>query len=193
MDKPLIKAIITEEDLVRLDAGGARYELADGELVEMSPVGVRHAEIAGNGYDILKPHVKANQLGSVYMDGLIYVLHIDPVTEKRTVRIPDISFVRKGRLPADFDRSRPFPGAPDLAVEVVSPDEGADELLAKIRDYFAYGTEQVWVLYPEQRELHQHIRGEKGIRVYLESDTLDGGTLLPGLTIPIAALFVVEE
>lgn len=190
---PTTQTLITEDDLIRLDAQGQRFELVNGELVEMSPVGIQHAEISGNAYIALKHFVSISQLGSVHGASLIYVLHIDPETGKRTTRIPDTSFVRKGRLPKGYDRSRPFPGAPDLAIEVVSPDEGADELLAKIRDYFAYGTEQVWVLYSDQRELHQHIRGEKEIRIYLEDDTLDGGSLLPGLKLAIRDLFLQPD
>jgi Uma2 family endonuclease len=192
MDAPAT-TVLTEADLLKLGAQGLRFEVIDGEVVEMSPVGVRHAMVAGNAYDVLKPHVTANKLGYIFMDGLIYVLHVDPVTGIRKARIPDTSFVRKGRLPKDFDLSRPFPGAPDLAIEVVSPEETADELLAKIRDYFAYGTEQVWVLYPNQIELHQHIQGEKGSHVYTEGDTIDGGSLLPGLTIAVKDLFTIPE
>jgi Uma2 family endonuclease len=192
MDVPAT-TILTEVDLLKLGAQGLRFEVIDGEIVEMSPVGIRHAIVAGNTYDALKPHVTASKLGYVFMDSLIYVLHVDPVTGVRKTRIPDTSFVRKGRLPTDFDLSRPFPGAPDLAIEVVPPEETADDLLAKIRDYFAYGTEQVWVLYPNPRELHHHIRGEKGNHVYTEDDTISGGTLLPGLTIAIKDLFVEPE
>ena len=158
----------------------------------MQPVGVQHSDIAGNTYDILKPFARANKLGEVRMDSLIFVLHADPEAGIRKTRIPDVSFVRKGRLPKDFDRSRPFPGAPDLAVEVLSPDEGADELLAKIRDYFAYGTDEVWVLYSDQQELHQHIRGEKGIHIFTAEDNITS-VLFPGLTIKITDLFLIPE
>jgi Uma2 family endonuclease len=187
-----IKTKITEAGLLRLGAQDILFEVIDGEIVEMQPVGVQHSDIAGNTYDILKPFARANKLGEVRMDSLIFILHADPDAGIRKTRIPDVSFVRKGRLPKDFDRSRPFPGAPDLAVEVVSPDEGADELLAKIRDYFAYGTDQVWVLYSEQQELHQYIRGEKGIHIFTAEDIF-GSVLFPGLNIKIADLFVIPE
>ncbi len=193
MDSPSAKTIATEDDLMRLDAQGQRFELSDGELIEQSPVGVKHADVAGNVYDTLKAFVKAHQLGAVRMDSLIYLLHIDPDSGKRTARIPDTSFTRKGRLPKDFDRSRPFPGAPDLAVEVVSPSEGADDLMAKIRDYLRYGSEQVWVLYPEQKELHQYINGEKSSHIYVEDDRIDGGTLIPGFSARVGDFFVPIE
>ena len=193
MNTPVVETIITEADLIRLDAQGQRFELVEGELVEMNPVGLQHSDITGNVYDKLKPFVIEHKLGRVNMDSLIYVLHINPETDKRTARIPDTSFTRKGRLPPDFDRTRPFPGAPDLAVEVVSPGEDADDLMGKIRDYLRYGTEQVWVLYPGPVELHQYIQGEKGSRIYFEDDILDGGTLLPGFSVRIADFFVLPE
>jgi Uma2 family endonuclease len=182
--------ILTEADLLRLGAQDVRFEVIDGEIVEMAPVGVQHSDTAGNVYDTLKPFARANQLGEVRMDGLIFVLHADAEGGIRKTRIPDVSFVRKGRLPKDFDRSRPFPGAPDLAVEVVSPDESADELLAKIRDYFMYGTEEVWVLYGGQKELHRFIHGEKSSRIYSEDDMLTS-PLFPGLEVLIKDLFAV--
>lgn len=193
MERTQTPTLLTEDDLIRLSVSGRRYELVQGELVEMNPVGIEHSDICGNAYRALYAFVTEHKLGRVNMDGLIFVLHIDPVTDQRTARIPDTSFVRKGRLPKDYDRSRPFPGAPDQAIEVVSPDEGAGELMGRIRDYLRFGTEQVWVLYPESRELHQFIQGEKASHIYTEGDHLNGGALLPGFEIRVADLFTQPE
>lgn len=193
MDMPIVETIITEDDLIRLDAKGQLFELVNGELVEMNPVGLQHSDITGTVYRTLYDFAIPRKLGRVNMDSLIYVLHIHPETGKRTARVPDTSFTRKGRLPKDFDRARPFPGAPDLAVEVVSPGEDADDLMGKIRDYLRYGTQQVWVLYPGPVELHQYIQGEKGSRIYFEADILDGGTLLPGFSVRVGDFFVLPE
>lgn len=182
---------ITEADLLRLGAQDILFEIIDGEIIEMQPVGVQHSDIAGNTYDILKPFARANKLGEVRMDSLIFVLHVDKEGSIRKTRIPDVSFVRRGRLSKDFDRSRPFPGAPDLAVEVVSPDESADELQAKIRDYFAYGTDEVWVLYSD-KELHQYIRGEKSSHIFTVEDIFTSA-LFPGLNIKVADLFLIPD
>ncbi len=187
-----IKTKITEADLLRLGAQDIWFEVIDGEIIEMQPVGVQHSDIAGNTYDILKPFASTHKLGVVRMDSLIFVLHVDKEEGIRKTRIPDVSFVRRGRLSKDFDRSRPFPGAPDLAVKVVSPDESAGEVLAKIRDYFAYGTDEIWVLYSEQKELHQYIRGEKGSHIFTAEDDF-ASVLFPGLSIKIADLFLIPE
>lgn len=96
METPTTKTLITEDDLIRLDAQGQRFELVDGELVEIGPVGIEHSDVSGNAYRKLYDFATNHKLGRVYMDNLILVLHIDPITEKRTIRIPDTSFVRKG-------------------------------------------------------------------------------------------------
>jgi len=192
MDAVKVKPI-TLQDLLRLNMKEGRFEVIDGEIVEMSPVGFRHVIVAGNAYRVLYDFATPQKLGYVCTDNLIYILYIDPETGIRKTRIPDASFIRKGRLPKDFDLGLPFPGAPDLAVEVMSPDDSALELLAKIRDYFAYDTEQVWVLYPDQRELHQHIRGINQIRIYGEDDILTADSLFPGLEIKIKNLFALPD
>jgi Uma2 family endonuclease len=188
-------SFMTEQDLLRFAEQNEflRFEIVDGEMVEMTPIGVLHNIVAGNAYSVLRPFVHNNKLGYVFTDNLIYVLHHDPETGVRNMRVPDGSFVRKGRLPKDFDLSLPFPGAPYLAIEVMSPSDTADELMSRIRDYFQYGTEQVWVMYPKQRELHQHVRGETVIRVYGAEDILTAESLLPGFALVVGELFVVPD
>src|SRR5438105_13544496 len=129
------RTAITEADLLRLGAHDQWVEVVNGELVATSPSGVLHVIIAGNVYRVLYAFVTEHKLGYVCMDSLIFVLLRNPEGKIIKSRIPDTSFVRKGRLPKDFDLSRPFPGAPDLAIEVMSPDDSAEDLLAKIRDY----------------------------------------------------------
>lgn len=127
------------------------------------------------------------------MDSLIYVLEHDPEAGIRNSRIADTSFVRKGRIPPDFDLRLPFPGAPDLAVEVVLPDETAKEILAKVRDYLRFGSEQVWVLYPEQKELHQYVSGSDSVRVYQGDDRIECAALFPDLEVTAAEFFALPE
>lgn len=180
---------ITELDLLRLNTD-ACVEVINGEHVTLSPTGFLHNIIASNIYDVLRPYAKAHDLGYVAGDSLIYVLERagDKIIR---ARIPDVSFIRKGHIP-QFDFSKPFPGAPDFAVEVVSPSESEQDTLAKIRDYFAHGTEQAWVVYPTTEEVHVYQRDDpKTIRVYTVGDNLHAETLFPGLSIPVSALFVL--
>jgi len=109
-------------------------------------------------------------------------------------RIPDVSFIRKGRLPKGEDKKRPFRGSPDLAVEVVSPSESAAILRSKVLDYLSEGTEQVWIVYPDQKEVHVHEGSEsEDVRIYRGQDRLRAETLFPDLKIPIAEFFVEDN
>jgi Uma2 family endonuclease len=184
---------ITEDDLLRLGAQDKWIEVVNGEIVEMNPVGIQHVVIADNVSEILRKPVKEKNLGYVFSDSLIYVLERSPNGRIKRSRIPDVSFVRRSNFPKKYDVKRPFPGAPDLAVEVVSPDESAETVLDKVRDYLKYGSEQVWVLYPDQHELHQYVQGEDAVRTYRAADTLEAPTLFPGLKILVGDLFILPD
>lgn len=113
------------DELLRLGSD-ARVEIIEGEIVEMSSVGIEHAVIADNVYRALFQFVTKNNLGYVFSADLIYVLKEDKAKKLRNTCAPDTSFVRRGRFPKDFNVKKPFPGGPDLAVEVMSPDDKAE-------------------------------------------------------------------
>jgi len=183
---------ITINDIMQLDED-KRYEVVNGVLKDNTvTAGFTHITITTNLYDILKPYVRAKKLGYVYTDGLTYILYEDKEEGIRDTRIPDFSFVRPGLIPEDWDRSRPFPGCPALAVEVVSPTEKPADLMGKIASYLRYDTEQVWVIYPLMQELHQYSKDEQAPKIYEAEDTLIAETLFPELKIKIADLFVDE-
>ncbi len=163
-------------------------EIVDGELREKPVAGYIHALVITHLMYIIGNYVRAQQLGACYADGLTYILHVDDNDVPRT-RIPDFSFMRRGALP-QFDKRRPVPAAPTLAVEVVSASESAAELNDKINDYLTYGAEAVWVIYPEAQKLHVHQPNSKTITVYEADDTLQDEALLPGLSVTIRDLFV---
>jgi Uma2 family endonuclease len=191
MTAEAIETGISEDDLMQLGAEDQWIEVHNGEIVRMSPVGVQHVAIADNLYDILKPFVRTHELGHIFSDGLIYVLERSPRGKIITSRVPDVSFVRRGRFPEGLNVKKPFPGAPDLAIEVVSPQETADTILSKVRDYLQHGSEQVWVLYSDQKQLYQYINGEDVVHIYRAGDTFEAPTLFPGLKIVIADLFIL--
>ncbi|MBZ0298063.1 MAG: Uma2 family endonuclease [Anaerolineae bacterium] len=182
---------VTEADLLRLNAENT-VEIVNGEVITLSPTGFLHNIVASNIYDLLRPYAKQHDLGYVASDSLIYVLERegDRITLSR---IPDVSFIRKDNIP-EFDFNRPFPGAPDFAVEVVSPSESEQETLAKIRDYFAHGTEEAWVVYPNIREIHVYRHDDpKHIRVYDAQDILTTDSLFPGLRIQVSDCFILPN
>jgi len=192
MEAPRVANAVTLDDLMALGSD-ANVEVVNGEIVYMSPVGGLHHIITGNIYRTLDGHVVPNRLGIVFMDGLLYLLK-ENQQGLRGARVPDVSFVRKERIPKDWNMERPFPGAPDLAVEVVSPGDDVDELLERVRDYLEAGTAQVWVFYPRQKEIHQYRSSTPDIvRVYTGRDQIDVDELFPGLVLIAEDLFALPQ
>ena len=127
---------MTAEELLRLPSGmGKRYELIRGEVKTMTPASPRHGKIAVRIGGRLDHFVSARQLGEVYGAETGFTLRRKP----DTVRTPDAAFVSAARIPPGGIQSGYFPGAPDLAVEVVSPDDTAAEVKAKVNEYFEAG------------------------------------------------------
>jgi Uma2 family endonuclease len=77
---------------------------------------------------------------------------------------------------------------PDLAVEVISPNEVHEDVLMKVNEYFAFGVRTVWVVVPRTREIYVY-RTASDVRILTATDELDGGDLLPGFRLPLADLF----
>jgi Uma2 family endonuclease len=182
---------VDEDELMRLGSD-AMVEVIDGEIVEMAAVGILHHIIVGNLYHILDTWVRVVEIGFIFPDGLLFHLFREGKRIKGS-RVPDLSFVRKGSIPKGWDISRPFPGAPALAIEVMSPDDSSEDVLKKVREYLAAGSEQVWVVYPEPRELHQFRRGFADVRTYTGSETIDVEGLFPGLELKMDAIFALPE
>ena len=139
-------ALVTADELLRLNLPDKRTELVKGVLVVREPAGGRHGRVAMETARRLANHVQAHGLGRVYAAETGFTLFRNP----DTVRAPDVAFVRNDRLvdpePAGF-----FQIAPDLAVEVLSPGDRPGEVLAKVADWLSAGTKLVWVVDPERR------------------------------------------
>ncbi len=169
------------------------YEVIDGDLIEMTAAGLLHQFIARNVFRKLDPFVASNVLGEVFQDGLTFYLDVEQLIIKGS-QVPDVSFIRKGRIPVDWDIERPFPGAPDLAVEVVSPGDDAELLNVRVERYLQFGTEQVWVFHPRQKQIHVFSRNDPDtMKIYRVGQTLIAESLFPGLVLKIADLFVVPS
>ena len=179
--------VITEEELMSLGSD-ARVEVVDGEIVEMTPVGGLHHIIAGIIHDLLKTYVKPRKLGFVFMDGLIYLMN-KKSAGLRDSYVPDVSFIRQESIPKDWDVERPFPGAPTLPVEITSPGDDVEAVIRKVRKYLEAGTEQVWVVFPRQKEIHQYIKDNPNIRTYTGTDSIDAEALFPGVSLPLPEIF----
>jgi Uma2 family endonuclease len=165
---------------------GAAREIIAGEWAkENEMAGQLHGLIGGRLYFTLYLFVSNHQLGQVYPDNTSYILEGTP-QNIRIHRIPDLSFVREERV--NRQNMGPMLFAPDIAIEVLSPTEREGETAGKIADYLRFGSQQVWVIDPEERSLAVHFPTGR-VRVYQGEDVLPGGDLLPGFELRIADLF----
>ena len=178
------RTLLTAEDLARLPDDGMRYELWDGELIEMSPAEGEHGWLSADYARLIGTFVVAHELGEVFDSSTGFWLGENP----DSVVAPDIAFVRENRLPPDGTWKGFFRFAPDLAVEVVSPSERGPGIAAKIARYLAAGTALVVVVTARHRRLTLHRADQPPLELNIEDDfTCDD--LIPGLRIPVAAIF----
>jgi Uma2 family endonuclease len=162
--------------------GEGLFELVDGELVEKPTMGTYSGEAAGIIYVRLFMHAQANHLGKAYFEVSYRCFPEKP----NQLRRPDISFISTSRL-AGVPGEGHVPVRPDLAVEVVSPNDGVYELDEKLLDYQSAGIPLVWVVNPQARLIGIHRPG-KPIEELRDSGTLDGGEVLPGFSAVVSEL-----
>lgn len=177
--------LITADELFRLTSDGKRHELVRGELKSMTPAGFAHGLVAQRLGAAILQFATQNRLGVVPSAETGFALAKNP----DTVRGPDVAFVAMERLATIGVPMAYFPGAPDLAVEVVSPGDTVNEVDEKTADWLAHGTRQVWVVNPRTRRIAVH-RSATDIVHLSASDTLEGGDVLPGFALPVADVFV---
>jgi Uma2 family endonuclease len=178
--------LMTAEDLLKLPRGHFRHELIKGELKQMSPAGHDHGRIVMELAGPPHQYVKSKNLGKVYGAETGFKLESDP----DTVRAPDIAFIRQERV-TGVGRSKGYwIGAPDLAVEVISPSDIVGEVEEKVEEWLEAGTSLVWVVSPKLQTVTVY-RSLNDIATLTEKDTLDGGDVIPGFQYPIAELFTL--
>jgi len=184
---------ITQDDLIRLEAESDEFwiEVDDGAIVKVERnMTWLHVLIMRNLFRILDMYVQSNNLGWVMPDGVRYILDVDKDDIQRAYK-PDLSYVRTGRIGADFDWSGDFTGAPELAVEIASPGQGIPYFVKRVDRFLSAGVEEIWVIYPSRKELYQYrIDAEVNSR-YGEQDTLTT-PLFPNLSISMADLFKTQ-
>jgi Uma2 family endonuclease len=153
---------------------GYKSELVDGEVVLMPGPGFPHGLVSAKLAYLLTQHALQHRLGMVVVESG-YVLQRKP----DTVRGPDVSFVSAARVDAEGVPRVYFEGSPDLAVEVLSPDDRAIYMEDKVAQYLAKGARLVWVINPQRRTATVHVP-DGPPRVIGEDDALDGGDVVPG-------------
>lgn len=175
----------TEEELQSLPDDGFIHEVVDGELVMSPENNFQHENICIRLSAALHNYNETNKLGVVLGSSAGYWM------SNRNCRAPDVSFIRSERLKqAGFTTStqRFFPGAPDLAIEILSPNSMRREMDDRLRDFFASGTQIVWLINPELEAVEICYALDKR-KLLGAGAELDGEHLLPGFRYPIANLF----
>jgi Uma2 family endonuclease len=176
--------LVTADELLQMPDDGYRYELIRGEIRRMPPAGFEHGDIALNIGAKLKEHTSQTGQGKAVAAETGFRLAADP----DTVRAADAAFVSQQRID-EVGRIRGFfPGAPDLAVEVISPNDIYSEVEEKVLEWLDAGTRMVIVVNPRKRTVTVY-RSQTDITILKENDTLSGADVLPGFACKVAELF----
>ena len=172
----------TDEEFMALPDGD-RYELVNGELIIVGNSGMEHGNLGAFLCGLLEIYARRNKLGLTFDSSTAFTM------KTGNKRSPDVSFVAKDRLrglkklPKGF-----FQGAPDLAVEIISPSNTFNEIHTKIVEYFDSGSKLVWVIHPDEESVLVYHKPQPD-KLLQRSDSLDGETIIPGFTVPLTELF----
>ncbi len=186
LDAPAKLKLLSLDELLKI---GKRVEIIDGEVREKCASGILHQIVSQNILNNLDAYVRKDNSSVIFYSGLTYLMFSEAKGLKDSF-VPDISFIRLENILPMTDISKPYPGA----VEVISPGEDADDIQTKLRTYLAKGTEQIWLVYPTTKELHQYRRDNNPeIRIYRGSQTLDLADLFPNLELTTDQIFAIPE
>ena len=174
--------LLTAEELEYVDVPGKVIELVRGQLIVREPPSTRHGMVAATLAYLITDHVRRHRLGVVIQDAG-FKIESDP----DTVRAPDVAFVTNARFD-QIPRTGYAPFAPDLAAEIVSPNDRLGEVLSKVGQWLDAGTRLVWVVDPARA--HARVFHENGDITIVGADgSLDGGQVLPGFTCALSEVF----
>jgi Uma2 family endonuclease len=174
--------LVTAEELEKFPDDDYRYELVAGRLIRMSPVGFQHGTTVIRLGALLMRHAQERGLGAV-MTEVGFKLASNP----DTVRAPDVAFIRRDRMPTPEPRGF-WNGPPDLAIEVLSPDDRPDDVREKLAEYLTHGVPVVVVVDPDAR--HVTVFRPSGPELALAADdVLDLNDVVPGFRCRVRELF----
>ena len=173
---------VTIDEFARIPDDDFKYELVSGVVHRMSPVGGLHGVIVARVVGALLDWAEEHHAGAV-MTETGFVLTTGP----DTVRAPDVSFVRRERLPAGGLPTSFWRGAPDLAVEVLSPDDRPLDVAAKVREYLTHGVALVWVIDPAAQTVTVHSAAAP--MTLTRDQLLEGDVFLTGFEVPVSRVF----
>ncbi|MGH9359501.1 MAG: Uma2 family endonuclease [Candidatus Acidiferrales bacterium] len=179
------KTLLTVKEYAALDEPeGVRYELSNGELIVTPSASHFHNKIRDRLTARLQAFLDVEKLGDVSSE-------TDVKLVGEVIRRPDVAFIRAHRLEGvDLDQS-PLPVSPDLAIEIVSKNDRADDLLLKVSQYLEAGAQAVWLMYPNTRLAYRYVPGklEPEVRTAEAGDKFEEPKLLPGFSLPLSEIF----
>jgi Uma2 family endonuclease len=175
--------LISAEDLWQM-RGGDRRELVNGRLVSLPFLEFEHGVVTNAIATSLHQHAREKRLGEVVATGTGFILARNP----DTIRGVDVAFVSNVRLPKGLRPLGYFPGPPDLAVEVVSPNDMLAEVEGKVDDYLTAGAKLVWIVNPWRKTVTVH-RPQTQPTMLREADTLTGEDVVPDFRCTVAEIF----
>ena len=149
----------------------------------MTPAGSEHGDLTNELAFQLTRHVKAHQLGRIYAAETGFILARNP----DTVRGPDVAFVRSDRA-SKTQTTGFFDGAPDLAVEILSLNDRAPAVLAKVHDWLGAKCRAVWVVDPSSQTISVY-EPDRAARILGADDNLTGGDIVPGFDLKVSEVF----
>jgi Uma2 family endonuclease len=176
--------LVGADDLLAWPDDGRRRELIDGRLHEMAPAGAEHGMVALRIGALLQQHVERSVSGRAFAAETGFVLRTDP----DTVRAPDAAVVTEAHAQRVGPTSGYWPGAPDLAVEVVSPSDSYTDVHGKALGWLSAGTQVVLVVDPAARQVTVY-RSPHDMHVLAGDDVVDCSDVMPGFAPSVHDLF----
>ena len=177
-------ALLSAEDFALVAHVLGPCELVKGEIVPMSPGGIRHSRVTGNAYRLLDSHCRPRNLGRVLTGeaGVIVARRPD------TVRGADVAFISYARLPKDAAEDGFLQQPPELVIEVLAKDTSWAKIEEKVADYHTLGVDWVWVLDPQTLTLRVYPRGADSI-LLRDTDTVSADPHVTGFSVRVAEFF----
>jgi Uma2 family endonuclease len=177
--------LVSEPETILAVPDEPLYEIVHGQRVDLPPMSAYATWLASRLHGRLWPYAEDKGLGTSVTE-MLFVLDAEHNLRRR----PDVAFVSTARWP--LDRALPETGdwdvVPDLAVEVISPNDIFKDVLAKVREYFHYGVQVVWVIAPEERQVYVY-DAPTHVRILTGQDELTGGEVVPGFRLSLGHLF----
>jgi Uma2 family endonuclease len=178
------KTSLTIEQYAALEEPeGLRYELSEGELIVTPSPNYTHNEIRDRLNSRLRAYLDNRKLGNVTSE-------TDMRLAENVVRRPDVAYIRANRLQNVDLEQVPLPFGPDIAIEIVSKNDRADDLLLKVSQYLHAGAQAVWLLYPKAGLAYRYVPGklEPEVRRAADGARFEEPQLLPGFSLPLAEI-----